>query len=509
MNFSQAERDADFLARRSGPGVFYATGNGETQVGTTQNGRRIVPAEWGLINSGRADCGDGKGAAWVEHDPDLALSSGGVRGIRKIHRLGGNSDWNIRPWGHMPLNWREDRVNGLSLPVATNTVDPALPRSRWNSKGLTVARHFFYSVSVRAEEAALWERPTYWLSNETMAEFDAKGARPGLHQNKLLFITGGQSSDQVAVTWKPADNDIHCLFYDGNSTNGFNPTLVKGLMQPDRWITFQLMFSDQIDAAANDDKLRRAEDGALGFPRFVALWGAPYGEAPQLIGYTNCGDDAGPAMVPSRLTDDRPLINKRQDANGDDYASDPNEVLGAAQGFPEPTRESFYIARNRRAMTPVKDGGLAVSTRYFSRKNAHWRAGRLPNYGAGHPLAFTSGALAGLEFLPTHRVNGRKLNAEELRRHKQYEIASTEYAGRSVVINGEDCPVHLVRLAEIPPIAPAAGDGVIIGLGTTSRTGTERLRHYPDARMYYAEPTLSTRWIPFPHQPDVPMPRAW
>ena len=513
-SMTQHEKNAeDFKQRRSGEGVFYATGLGETQVGVGES-RRLVPVEYGLIREATQDFGDGKGTAWVETDPALRLSTGPCRGSRRLHRLGANSDWNVRAWGHMPLDWNEPRVNGAVLPIATNRIDPSLPASRWNPKGKTVARHFHVQWQYKitgAEKSLLFQHPTYWLDPVLAAAHNAKGARIGLHVNKLVFITGGQSSDQVAVNFQRLAGGIKTLFYNGNSTQGISPQLVTDLLVPDEWFTFELLMSDQIDPAANDDPVIKATTrGGLGYPRFVALWMARYGEPAQLVGYTNHDPkNQGPAMVPSRLTDDRPCVFKYQDANVDDTSVVPMIVVGEEHGLLDPSKRVFYAVRYLPAVKLKSKGGAADTLRYFTNKNSHFRTGTLPGWGNGHTIGFTSGALATTAYIPK-RKDGAALTVSQLKQHQQFEIARTEYAGVQLAApDGVVDYVHRIELAEDTPVVPRVGDCLVSIMSFPRTHGIERLPGYPEMAWYYDEPIFSAREIPFPHQQGVPLPKPW
>jgi hypothetical protein len=478
--------------------VFYADGLGELQVGTGAD-RKIIPTNPGFIKAATNDCGDGKGNVYMEHNPAIALSSGGARATRRVWRLnGGNTDWNVKPFQYGPLNQLEPRLDGTMLPAIEHRVDPTLGEAYFNTNNIPVARHIYIQWAFRAEKDMLWTAPTYWLMPETMEAFGAKGARVGLHQNKLVFFTGGQSSDQVAMTWKMRSRQLSTLCYDGNSTQGFDVGDPDFLV-PDQWYTFEALISDQYDAPVNDNVRRPAVKGPLGYPRFVAYWGAKYGETPQLLGYTNHQhpDRRGPAAIPSRWSDRYNPIFKRQDANIDDYGLFAGRVVRVL------SQREFLVVKDSRARDPKSSGGIADTQRYHSRKNLHWNPGRLPNWAAGHPLAFSGGANSALAYVPKHPILGRELTSDEIRSYMQFEVIESQFTGEYV----DGVEVHRLVLDKEASAPIAEGDAVVISLSMNKTAGVvKNIPGHVETAYYYAEPIFSTKWIPFPHQPNVPEP---
>jgi hypothetical protein len=493
--------DDDFRRRRSGPGVFYADGVGELQVGTGAD-RKILPSNPGFDPAAARDIGDGKGNVYLEHDPAIALSSGGARATRRVYRLrAGNTDWNVRPIQYGPRDALVPRLDGTLLPAIETRVDPALGVSKINRGHKPVLRSGYIQWAFRAEEGMLWKAPTYWITAEQRDEFGMKGAREGLHQNKLVFFTGGQSSDQVAMTWKARERQLSTLLYDGNSTQGFTVGEPDFLV-PDQWYTFEAFISDQYDAPVNDDKMRKAVAGPIGYPRFVAYWGAKYGEKPQLLGYTNHQHPArrGGAAIPSRWTDDRNPIFKRQDANSDDYGYYGGRVIRVI------SQREFLVVRDSRARNLKKDGGIADTTRYHSRKNMHWNPGRMPGWAAGHQMAFSGGANSALAYVPKHPILGRDLNAEEVRGYMQFEVIESQFTGEYV----DGVEVHRFVLDQDAPAPIAEGDAVMLSLSMNKSAGVVKsIPGHPETAYYYAEPIFSTHWVDFPHQPGIKGAEDW
>jgi hypothetical protein len=143
--------------------------------------------------------------------------------------------------------------------------------------------------------------------------------------------------------------------------------------------------------------------------------------------------------------------------------------------------------------------------------NQHFNPGRLPGWGNGVALGFTSGALTDPAFVPRHPFLARAMTADELRNHKQTVILDTAYYGRSVELpNGTAADLHRVVLEEPLPIAPAVGDCLAIGGRMHKGLGVERnLPGFTEARMYYDELAIGIDPIPFPHHHDVPLPMPW
>ena len=492
--------DDDFRRRRAGKDVFYADGVGELQVGVGDD-RRIIESDPGFIKAATSDRGDGKGLVYLEHDPAIALSSGGARATRRIWRLnGGNTDWNVKPIQYGPLDYLTPRLDGTMLPAIEHRVDPALPDSTVNKGHKPVLRSGWIQWSFRAEKDMLWTAPTYWVTNEQRDEFGMKGARQGLHQNKLVFFTGGQSSDQVAMTWNARERRLRCLCYDGSSTQSFDVG-EPDFFVPDQWYTFEAFISDQYDAPVNDDKRRPAARGPLGYPRFVAIWGARYGEKPQLLGYTNKQhpDKRGPSAIPSRWTDDRNPIFKRQDANIDDYSLCAMRVVRVV------SPREILVVRDPRAKILKSKGGIADTTRYHADKNLHWNPGRMPGWAAGHALAFTGGANSAAAFIPKHPILGRALSSDEIRSFMQHEIVESEFTGEYV----DGVEVHRFVLDRDAAAPIAVGDGVMVNLAMHKNAGVVKsIPGHAETAYYYAEPIFSAGPVDFPHQPGVPLP-SW
>lgn len=505
---SPRQRQDDWQLRSRGPGVFYADNLAERLAGGV-----AMPSDPGIQSAGGKDIGDGKGLAWVERS-DIALSGGACRGLRRVHRMGGgSSDWNVRPWQFAPRGVTRPRLDGIERPVVSTMLDPAITgRSKYNARGLPVISQFFGQVSMRATRGQLWEKPWYWLSAQQIAEYGAVGTRPGLHTTKLIFWTGGQSPDQIATNWKQDSETLGVLFYEGNSSTSTWTPLVTGFMQPDQWVTIEILVSAQHTGYINDDKPRRSVPG--GDPVFVAMWAAPYGEKPMLIGYTSVGEQPGPGWIPSRLNDDRNPIFKFQQASGDDHAQMGMRVIGPEQGGIDPTPDHFTVAR----FTPAHqrkvgaDPNGSTSDRYYTKRmNQHFNPGRMPGWGRGVALGFTSGALTDPAFMPRHPFLSRAMTADELRNHKQAVILDTAYYGRSVELpNGTTAELHRIVLEQPLPIAPAPGDCLAVGGRMHKGMGEEYdLPGFSETRQYYDELTFGIDPIPFPHHPRTPLPMPW
>lgn len=498
--------DADWFKRALHPSIFYADNLARRWAGGVE-----MDSDPGIQKDAAKDIGDGKGLAWVERS-DIALSGGACRGLRSVNRLGsGSTDWNVKPWSYAPRGVTRPRLDGIERLVVCTERNPTITaKSKYNPRGLPVISHFFGQVAMRFEYDRLWAKPWYWLDWRSIAEHGAVGTRPNLHITKLIFWTGGQSPDQIATTFPPSQT-LDVLFYEGNSsTSSFTP-LSTGALQPDQWVTLEIMVSAQHTGYINDDKARRSVPG--GDPVFVAMWAAPYGEAPKLIGYTSPGEQPGPGWIPSRLNDDRNPVFKIQRASSDDHAQMGMKIIGPEQGGLVPTTTHFTAAR----FTPAHQRKVgsdplgSTSDRYYTKRmNQHFNPGRLPGWGNGVALGFTSGALTDAAFVPRHPFLARAMTADEIRNHKQAVILDTAYYGRSVALpNGTTAELHRIVLEEPLPIAPRAGDCFAVGGGRKS-TGTERaLPGFNETRQYYDELLLGIDPIPFPHQPDVPLPMPW
>ena len=256
--------DADWLFRRTRPGVYYAMNFVDRHTGiegsrVDEFGLYSTPAgELALIGSAdMEDAGDGKGVNFIEKDPAIAGMMSGhasycIRRIRRWSQRSGDStgnldlklfaDWtddsnrnaeSVQRWyyptNYVPGSNSADGVPGVAnsrygipgtcgegkiLPYLESRVNPGINNTVFNKNELPQPRHYYLQFHVRGDEAVLWQREFMW---KTRGE-PTSSARTDLRTHKWAFINRGQSTDQVAVNNGGA-GWITGMFYNGNDNN--------------------------------------------------------------------------------------------------------------------------------------------------------------------------------------------------------------------------------------------------------------------------------------------------
>ncbi len=96
---------------------------------------------------------------------------------------------------------------------------PQAPGYAWhNPENVPVVRQFYVQFQVWVSDKHLYHIPRH-LSGRGI---DAWPKATTLRNHKMFFVSGGQSTDQIAVCCGGGVGQIHPLFYTGNATNDFS-----------------------------------------------------------------------------------------------------------------------------------------------------------------------------------------------------------------------------------------------------------------------------------------------
>lgn len=289
-----------------------------------------------------------------------------------------------------------------------------------------------------------------------------------------------------------------------------------GLLRSDTPMVVQIMISDQINAPVNQDAIISWPGVTLGYgPRITAMWASKLGDPPTLLAYTGSNPDKnGPAIYPSRAfhrssastltseisTGDAPTQFKIQEnAIDEDRANCGFMIVGALDGFPEPTTQEFYALRAN------PSGGL-LGQYVAIRTNKAVNPGSVENFGCGLGMGW---AIGDLESLDVPAVSEQKW---------QYRIERTWFTGQTVTVPNAysttlapvTAAVHKFRLATATSVAPRAREagyaGDCINVLFTNEDGRPLGR-----QLGFGEVLFGLEWIPWPRHPTVemPWPAAW
>lgn len=657
--------DPDYTTRAEMPGVFYATNwierrrgaQGYTSADGTLTDQELDPTYYQTnpAHSDRSnDVGDGLGTNWIETDAAIAGPVGGAcYGIRRLYRVSSRSVDGavIAPWGKMPVNYiggadsaegypgyhigeKGTAGEGQRFKYVETVSDPLLGTATFNTTNRPCGRHFYLQFLIRLDRDLMWYRERH-IRGSHLA-----GAGAGL-LNKLVFVTGGQTSDQVAIVngnmigllrpyfqngnanpgWKlvrphkgypdedfwcpaidnaasgepvasstvpyesmlrrygystgenqmteplqsywsetitdpPAEyqalpgfrrsthilpNEAEALGVDSYEVNllsqawrsypygGFDEATKKylpllniptetwaGGLEPDRWHVVEMLFSDQYDAPVNDSAIRYAVKEPC-YPRFVALWAAPLGEAPKLLGYTNQGQVAsgpisqsvGPGAIPSRLCDQNPILLKWQNSEYDGVCYSGWMVIGPSYhpSAMEPTATQFDVILYHTVTSTLREDFGAYTTN--SNRTSVWASA--DGWGDDSTLGFTKGALAAPAYRPPLPFNplDQGLSGGQWGIYHQAEILSTRLIGASATTPGGLVrQIHRVTMREALPLVPvAATSPTDIQDGFVAHHINDRKSQ--DKRLYYGPTILSVDPIPFPGHLGTPLPTPW
>jgi len=245
--FEVGDADEDWLARSRGDGVFYAINFSEIIEGTptgtwaidrTTKARRVrtmdvigeLPVSKKLIDANRWNLTqlDGKGEFWLETNPAIALSGGRALGVRNRNRwrIASPTDYTIPAFDYVPLDYSgadpystgvTNLRRGIKGTVGEGKTDLKYVetatsglKSTRNPLNEPVCRQFYFQVQLYTPRRSVHGRPRPWAWNSM------PGAVTDFNQNiKLLFVTGGQSTDQIAVTMY-GPGVLHGFFYHGS-----------------------------------------------------------------------------------------------------------------------------------------------------------------------------------------------------------------------------------------------------------------------------------------------------
>jgi hypothetical protein len=636
--------DADYLIRASAPGVFFATDWTERRVGCPgylsadglQTGQQHDPTYYltnKVTTSGRdRDAGDGLGTNWRETSPEITSAVGGAAyGIRRLYRINPRSSEGaiIAPWSKMPRDYvgvdaaagfpgfrrgeKGTAGEGARFRYVETERDTSLPSPSNNPTNAPCARHFYLQFQIRLSRDLLWYKER-WVRGKHLA-----GSTP-TQSNKLVFVTNGQTSDQVAVINGGTIGRLRPYFQNGNATpwwqltrvhkgrderffcpaidnaasgepaaasttpydsmlrrygpawgdnqmnrpaqaswaatiadpelplwrdthvlppeaeaygldpfdanllsapwrrypyGGFSEAVKKympdlnipaetwtGFLEPDRWHVVEILVSDQYDAPVNDSALRPAQKTPCS-PRFVALWAAPLGEPLRLLGYTNQGNDVGPAADPSRINDNKPVLFKWQESDFDNICYSGWMVIGPSYhpAAMAPTDTQFDVI----LYNDISRSGLRQTGVYSTNNNrtSEWAA--VDGWGDDSTLGFCRGELS----KPQYEPSLPNTDDATLGQWQQAEILSSRLINATATAPDlAERQIHRITLRAPLPVVPVASTGPSdIQDGVIAHHVNDRKSQ--DKRLYYGPIIFSCDPIPAPGHLDKALPTPW
>jgi hypothetical protein len=236
----EGDYEAEWIARTRAPGVFYATNFTEllkyalNNVGGPE--REIIanaitsvsdfgtssfnygPTGMHVPTDNLINYGDGKGCVFL--DTEERLSGDKSWAMRHVHRFAQSGELFVNPYQYAPLNYTLgfDGVLGLSnrryglggqvlkyieTERGTGLVDSKGNLSTFNpdSNPRPVVRHCYIQWAMKVDASIIWGRQQPYLISSAQRTFYAPLAgNSSTQQNKFVFVTGGQTMDQVAIT---------------------------------------------------------------------------------------------------------------------------------------------------------------------------------------------------------------------------------------------------------------------------------------------------------------------
>jgi hypothetical protein len=384
---------------------------------------------------------------------------------------------------------------------------------------------------------------------------------PGDWDNKILFVTAGQTSDQYAVK---LDNSLFfsSMGYRDSRTGGVGMALgvtVKGptgdrsitlahtavrrpgwdtltsSMRADDWMVkrgpaYQALISgvgvypDGVTRFTPDLGWYDPESpalGALGYEDANKIWNParqwPYGGYPTdgTVAWPDTGSNGrnGPSMIPSRAfhrasgangattdADDSMLFKMQENAIDENRSNCGFMIVGALDGFPEPTSTSFHALR---AQPPGSGSANKLIGQYVAiAVNKGANPGTVHNWGGGLVMGFAKGELAGAAYRPA-----------QTGKNWQYAILRTSFTGQTITtVNAYDpllgsvtAPVHRFDFANPLPVVPRARSADYIG-DCFNVIFNKELQRPLGRQLKYGQVIYSMSQIPFPGHLDKPLP---
>jgi hypothetical protein len=335
---------------------------------------------------------------------------------------------------------------------------------------------------------------------------------------------GALSYEDANKLWNPA----RPWPYGGYPTDGtvawpglgWTHEATAGIFRPGVPHVVEIFFSDQVSRPIDQeqDVVNKTvdPDGLYGpwgdnpkGPRLISVWAAPYGEEPVLLQYTGSNGRNGPSMIPSRAlhrasgsngatisgTDDPVLFKIQENAISQSRSNCGFMVVGALDGFPEPTATSLYALRAN------PSGSLLTQyTAIASNKLAN--PGTVHNWGGGLVMGFAKGQLSLAAYRPAQPS-----------KNWQYAILRTEYTGQTITtVNGYDsllgsvtAPVHRFDFANPLPVVPRARAADYTG-DCFNVIFSKEMQRPLGRSIKYGQVIFSMSQIPFPGHLDKPLP---
>lgn len=327
---------------------------------------------------------------------------------------------------------------------------------------------------------------------------------PPTHPN----ATGDWATDNsLAAPWRGYQYEgfSGALPYEGFT---WSDVTSAGLFRPNTWHVFEALVSVQVRQPVNASVLVPSQVDPVG-PVFVAFWMAPRGEPLQNIGYlgmphTGNLSRRGPGHYGFDWNpDSKNCTFKYQDANDETMSCTGFVLVGAAEGFAEPTTTTFYALR---AISPGKLQPTDVAPFLGDAKS--FNPGSVDDFGAGAVVNFASGVLYNTAYWPDNPA----LDGDRTVRNfgGQYVVTRTEYTGQQTTVVNPwpgatgtvTGPVHKFTV-ETMHAAPSAGDRLVF-VAVTDVNAPQSMRE-----VSYGELIFSMEPIPAPGHLGTPLPMPW
>jgi hypothetical protein len=298
---------------------------------------------------------------------------------------------------------------------------------------------------------------------------------------------------------------------------GWTDAAAAGILRPGRMHTIEVMFTAQASAPINQAGRIPSQKNPIG-PCFVACWAAPTGEPPQLLWHTGSGDSAYPALSRSRAlhrgsgnldtttADDYCILKSQDNSTAEDRSNCGFMVVGALDGFPEPTATEFYALR-------ANPTGRLEGPYVGNSSNKAVDPGNMDNWGAYLAMGFARGDLRTAAPMDTGTLNKSAW---------QYIVEKTEPASALGFPNAfltvpnsyqngvtnVSAWVHKFTMLEPMPLAPRARSADYLGDCFNQKFTHDWLTPL-GIEIGYGEIIFSMKPIPFPGHLGTPLARPW
>jgi hypothetical protein len=378
------------------------------------------------------------------------------------------------------------------LPVSGDSVEPYLRRYGPTKQALR------YGTSMRVDGAAI--SPTHrWYSphEDFIGGVENYAFRNTLAYQGRNYPYGGFSLDGQ----KPLP-DL-----------GWSDYATSGIMRPRRPHVIEVMYTVQTSAPVNQTDRIPSQKTPQG-PCFIACWAAPLGDEPVLLWQSGngTGNSHYPALLPARAlhrasgnletttADDFTIFKDQDNSTFEDRSNCGYMIVGALDGFPEPTASVFYALRANTGAGVKLEGPYVINP-----TNKAVDAGPMEGYGDYSVIGWARGELSGPSYRPAD--SGQNF---------QYVVEKTEYTGQIITVPNSyqdgaasvSAHVHKYTMLNPLPVVPRAREAGYLGDCFNQLFGPDALR--PLGRtVSYGEIIFSMKPIPFPGHLGKALPMPW